>query len=125
MALSEHEQRLLDEMEQRLYQSEADVVQTPSGPRRQLNLRSVVLGILLGLVGVGVLILGVAMQQLWLGLVGFAAMMGGTVLAFTRGKDIDADLFAELDSEKRAGSAKESLSDRLEKRWDERMGGER
>lgn len=124
MALSEHEQRLLDEMEQRLYQSEADVVQTPSGQRRQLNLRSLVLGILLGLVGVGVLILGVSTQQLWLGLLGFVAMLGGTVLAFAPGKQAD-DPFSVLDSNERAKPAKESLSERLEKRWDERMEGER
>lgn len=33
MGLSEHEQRLLDEMERNLYKHEADIVNTSAGPR--------------------------------------------------------------------------------------------
>ena len=33
MGLSEHEQRLLDEMERNLYKHEADIVDTSGGPR--------------------------------------------------------------------------------------------
>lgn len=119
MGLSEREQQLLDEMERRLYQSEADVMQAGSGSVRRLNLRSVVLGILLGVVGVGVLIGGVAAQQLWLGLIGFATMLGGAVLAFTRSED-DEPVAAGTQPKRRAAD-RESFSERMERRWDQRM----
>lgn len=120
MGLSEREQQLLDEMERRLYQSEADVVRTPSGVKRAINFRSLVLGILLALVGVGVLIGGVAAQQLWLGLIGFAAMLGGAVLASMRADVTPEDVISGQSSKKADG-----LSERLNRRWDERMEGDR
>ncbi|XPP25423.1 MAG: DUF3040 domain-containing protein [Leucobacter sp.] len=120
MGLSEREQQLLDDMERRLYQSEADVMQTASGAKRRPNLRAVVLGILLGLLGVGVLIAGVAAQQLWLGLIGFAAMLGGAVLASTKGK-VES---GEIPTEARARQ-QESFGDRMNRRWNERLDGDR
>lgn len=120
MGLSEREQQLLDEMERRLYQSEADVVHTPSGVKRAINFRSLVLGIILALIGVGLLIGGVAAQQLWLGLIGFAAMLGGAVLASARGDITPEDV---ITAQQRASNG--GLSERLNKRWDERMDGER
>lgn len=123
MALSEHEQRLLDEMERRLYQSEADLLPAGTGVRRRLNYRSLVLGILLALVGVGVMVGGVAAQQLWLGLIGFAAMLGGVLLMFSKGSEVDT--VAEQDSGRQSKAQKESFSERMERRWDERMEGGR
>ena len=120
MALSEHEQRLLDEMERRLYQSEADLLPAASGVPRRLNYRSLVLGTLLALAGIGLLIGGAAIQLLWLGLIGFVAMLGGVLVMFSKRQEISAD---DLASDKRSqSSSKESLSDRMERRWDERMG---
>ena len=127
MALSEHEQRLLDEMERRFYQSEADVMPAASGPRPRLNYRSIVLGVLVTLLGIGVLIGGAAAQQLWLGLLGFVVMIAGVVLFFSR--RTDANEVAAEDQSKgstpAAGQGRESLSDRAERRWNERMEGER
>ena len=126
MALSEHEQRLLDEMERGFYRSEADVMQTKVGMRRRVNYRSLVLGAIVVLVGVGVLIGGVAAQQLWLGLVGFAAMLGGVMLMLSRGTDEPVDGAPVGGSGTGSGGApKESFSERMERRWDERMGGDR
>jgi len=121
MGLSEREQQLLDEMERRLYQSEADVVQAPIGGTKRFNLRSVVLGILVAIVGIGVLVAGVAAQQLWLGLIGFAAMLGGAVLAMMR---VDAAPNA-TGAPQRAAATKPSLSERMEQRWDQRLDGDR
>ncbi|MFT4232057.1 MAG: DUF3040 domain-containing protein [Leucobacter sp.] len=120
MALSEHEQRLLDEMERGFYQSEADVMQTVPASRRRVNYRSLVLGILVVLVGVGVLIGGVAVQQLWLGLIGFAVMLGGVLLMFSRGSEAETERLKE--SPAKGDAPRESLSERMERRWDERMG---
>lgn len=123
MALSEREQQLLDEMERRLYQSEADVVQTASA-RTRLNLRSLVLGILVVLAGVGALVAGAGLQMPWLGLLGFVVMLGGTLLAFSKR---ESEPKAAGGSSKTGSSARsgESLSERMNRRWEERMDGER
>ena len=128
MGLSEREQQLLDDMERRLYQSEADVMHAPAaGSGRRLNLRSLVLGIIVMLVGVGLLIAGVASQLLWLGLIGFAAMLGGAVLAFTKTEAAGVESAARptggVPSSNHAVG--ETLGDRLNRRWDQRMDGER
>lgn len=124
MGLSEHEQQLLDDMERRLYQSEADVMHAPEASTRRMNLRSLVLGILGVLIGVGVLIGGVASQQLWLGLIGFAVMLGGTVLAFTGSETITSSgASAQRTTAKTVN--RESFSERMSRRWDERMDGDR
>lgn len=125
MGLSEREQQLLDDMERRFYQSEADVMQTSGGAPRIWNMRALVLGIILSLLGIGVLIAGVAIQQLWLGLIGFAVMLAGVVLASTRGSG--GDEHAVRHSAKKGSPSKdsESLHERLNRRWDERMDGER
>lgn len=129
MALSEHEQRLLDEMERGLYQSEADVMQTVSGSRRRVNYRSLVLGIILALVGIGVLVGGVAAQQLWLGLIGFAAMLGGVLLMFAPGEADSVDALSgspgKPGNSRKEHTPRESFSERMERRWDERMEGDR
>lgn len=122
MALSEHEQRLLDEMERGFYRSEADVMQTASVHRARTNYRSLVLGIIVCIVGIGVLIGGVAAQQLWLGLIGFAVMLGGVLLVFARGSE--EELVSENPASPKRREARESLSERMERRWDERMEGE-
>ncbi|QIM18318.1 DUF3040 domain-containing protein [Leucobacter coleopterorum] len=123
MALSEHEQRLLDEMERGFYRSEADVMQTASVRRTRTNYRSLVLGTIVCIVGIGVLIGGVAAQQLWLGLIGFATMLGGVLLMFARGPDAEAT--DEEGSPMKKKEERESFSERMERRWDERMEGER
>ena len=122
MALSEREQQLLDDMERRLYQSEADVMQTAHASSR-LNLRSLVLGILVVIAGSGALIAGAGLQLFWLGLVGFAIMLGGTLLAFSK-RENDLESPAQGGTPK-AAKARESLNDRMNRRWEERMDGER
>ncbi len=129
MGLSEHEQQLLDDMERRLYQSEADVMQAPSGVKRTLNLRSLVLGIVLAIVGIGVLVGGVASQQLWIGLIGFGCMLGGVVLASSmhgvQGDDGGASVAGAKPGSSSAKGRREGLSERMSRRWDERMDGDR
>ncbi|MBK0421518.1 DUF3040 domain-containing protein [Leucobacter sp. CSA2] len=125
MALSEHEQRLLDEMERGFYQSEADVMQTATGARRRVNYRSLVLGIVVVVVGIGVLVGGVAAQQLWLGLIGFAVMIGGVTLMLSKGSTEEVVAGEHPGGPKPKAHARESFSERAERRWDERMEGER
>jgi len=124
MGLSEHEQQLLDDMERRLYQSEADVMHPSESSSRRISIRSLVLGILLVLVGIGVLIGGVAAQLLWVGLIGFAVMLAGTVFAFRR-SETQAPAENGTPRPSQASAPRESFSDRMNRRWDQRMDGER
>jgi DUF3040 family protein len=126
MPLSEQEQRLLEEMERNLYRNDADFVHAVGGVRgRRPNYRSIVLGVLLAVAGIGALIAGVALQLLIVGVIGFALMFGGVLLAITPGK---RGASAPAPAEPAAGASKAKRSgggfmDRLNDRWDRRQDG--
>jgi hypothetical protein len=90
MPLSEHEQRLLDQIERALYAEDPKFASTVRGGRlRKPTRRRRVQGVALFVVGLVMLVLGIAVQWTWLGgipvvsVVGFLAMLGGAVLAVT------------------------------------------
>ncbi|MFJ4252224.1 DUF3040 domain-containing protein [Microbacterium sp. NPDC090003] len=124
MPLSEQEQRLLDEMERHLLHNDADVVSAPSGDRA-LSYRNLVYGALLVLAGVGGLVAGVIVGDVWgivIGVVGFAAMLAGVMLAVTPvRRSAPAATPSEEPDTKRQDSA--SFMDRMNDRWDRRHEG--
>ncbi|WP_394555165.1 DUF3040 domain-containing protein [Agromyces sp. MMS24-JH15] len=123
MPLSEQEQRLLEEMERNLYRNDADFVAAVSG-RGRPNYRSIVLGILLGLVGVGGLIAGVALQMVVIGVVGFGLMFAGVLLAISPSRRGAAKPTAGDPTAKPARRASGGgFMDRLNERWDRRQEG--
>lgn len=81
MPLSEQEQRLLDEMERNLYQSDQDRVVRVAADGFQLDVRALVLGALGVVVGLVTLLVGVSTQLPWLGVIGFAVMFAGVLYA--------------------------------------------
>ena len=122
MPLSEQEQRLLDEMERHLLHNDADVVSAPTGDRA-LSYRILVYGALLLLAGVGGLIVGVVLGDVWgvvVGVVGFAAMLGGVMLAVTPVRR-PASAAPRERAPKPQGSA--SFMDHMNDRWDRRQDG--
>ncbi|WP_353809761.1 DUF3040 domain-containing protein [Agromyces sp. SYSU T00194] len=123
MPLSEQEQRLLEEMERSLYRNDADVMATGGGRRGRPNYRSVVLGVLLGVAGVGALIAGVATQLLFIGIIGFALMFLGVLLAISPSRKPTVDDLSDLDDARRAGrsSGSTGFMDRMNERWDRRQ----
>ena len=125
MPLSEQEQRLLEEMERNLYKNDADFVATVGGVGRgRPNYRSIVLGILLAVAGVGGLIAGVALQLLIVGVLGFALMFAGVLIAITPSKKSGpAPMPSEASASPRARSTGGSFMDRLNERWDRRQDG--
>ncbi len=127
MPLSEHEQRLLDEMERSLYQNDADFVAKVGGARVRPTYRAVVLGILLAVVGVGVLLTGVFIQAIVVGILGFALMLAGVLLAITpsRTKASRAKSGAGVADGPRARPVQSGFMDRLGERWDKRQQGDR
>ena len=81
MPLSEQEQRLLDEMERSLYHNDADDVTTVGARRGRPNYTAVVLGVLAGAIGLVLLVVGVIIRQPIVGILGFALMFVGALVA--------------------------------------------
>lgn len=76
MALSEHEQRVLAELEKQLMTEEPRLAQTMSAPApaEPLTVRELVLAGLGALVGLGAILAGVTLKSLPLGVAGFIAL---------------------------------------------------
>jgi predicted lipid-binding transport protein (Tim44 family) len=124
MPLSEQEQRLLEEMERNLYRNDADFVHAVGGVRgRRPNYRAIVLGVLLAVAGVGALIAGVALQQLFVGIIGFALMFAGVLIAITPGKRAVAAAPSEPSTTSKARRSGGGFMDRMNDRWDRRQEG--
>ena len=125
MPLSEQEQRLLEEMERSLYHNDAEFVASVGGTRLRPNYRSIVLGVLAGVVGIATLVAGVAVQQLWLGIVGFIIMFGGVLLAITPGRSARAARPSPSQSRRPAQArSQQGFMDKLNDRWDRRQDGQ-
>ncbi len=117
MPLSEHEQRLLEEMERSLYHNDADFVATVGKRGGRRNYRTVVIGLLVALLGVGVIIAGVALRQPLIGIVGFVVMFVGVLLALSsprRGAEVPT-------GGPSGATARPGFMDRLNERWDKRQ----
>lgn len=128
MPLSEHEQRLLEQMEKALYAED---------PKFATSLRSTgsgaahrgraVLGVLGFLGGMGLVLAGVATAVIALGVVGFAVMLAGAVLvysAFSRGTAVastEGEQQAAPQAPKQTGSG---FMGKMEDRWRRRADGD-
>jgi hypothetical protein len=123
MPLSEHEQRLLEEMERSLYQNDADFVAKVGGKRARPAYRSIVLGILLAVVGVAVLVAGVYFQQPVVGIVGFVVMFAGVLVAIAPGKRVAVEPGTAEPKGAKAHGAQAGFMDRMNDRWDKRNEG--
>ena len=123
MPLSEQEQRLLEEMERSLYQNDADFVATVNPNRGMTNYRTLVIGVLIGVVGVATLVAGVIVRQPLIGILGFAVMFGGVLLIFAppRKGSAEAPTATPTPPKTRGGSS--SFMSNLNERWDKRQDG--
>ncbi|MDD2858744.1 MAG: DUF3040 domain-containing protein [Candidatus Nanopelagicales bacterium] len=124
MPLSEHEQRLLEQMERALYAED---------PKFATSLRSssiarasrgrAALGVLIVFAGIALLITGMALQATPLGIAGFAVMLVGAVLVYSSFKrSTTASETAE--GVQKPASDKASFMNRVEDRWRRRQGDE-
>ena len=118
MPLSEQEQRLLEEMERSLYHNDADFVATVSNRSSRPNYRMIVIGIIIGVLGIGGIVTGVATRLPIVGVIGFVVMFVGVLLALTRSKGIGPADEARPASRNHAG-----FMDRMNERWDKRQEG--
>ncbi len=117
MPLSEHEQRLLDEMERNLYGRDADVVSTTLSGMPRPNYRAIVLGVIIALAGLGAVIGGVMSHIVLLGVAGFVVMFVGVLVAAKPG-----DQVASPQTTQKAKNST-SFMQRMEQRWDDRDEG--
>ncbi|MDQ4039498.1 MAG: DUF3040 domain-containing protein [Actinomycetota bacterium] len=82
MPLSEHEQKLLEQIERELINDDPKFASTVrSADGRVRARRRLVLAILLGVLGLGMLIGGAVTSSIWLGVLGFCVMFGGAAVA--------------------------------------------
>jgi VIT1/CCC1 family predicted Fe2+/Mn2+ transporter len=128
MPLSEHEQRLLDQIERALYAEDPKFASTVRGAKlRRPSRRRRFQGIALFAVGVAALVIGVVFSQLALAgipvvsVVGFLFMFFGVLVTLTtlRRGDQAAE---EVDEEgNRPGRSRSSFSQKMEERFRRRF----
>ncbi|WP_104111539.1 MULTISPECIES: DUF3040 domain-containing protein [unclassified Arthrobacter] len=121
MPLSEHEQRLLDQLEQQLHAEDPKFANAlSSSPARSMSTRNVVIGVLVMIVGLLILLGGVATQLIVVGVLGFLVMGAGVYFAVSKAKSSDAGPAASKDGVKSAAKQKSGFMSNLEEKWDER-----
>jgi hypothetical protein len=130
--LSEHEQHLLQQMEQALYAEDPKFASQMQGSIARARMRRrILVGVVAVLAGLALVVLGVVNAAVWLGAIGFALMIGGAVYAITPPKTraplgaVAADGTVRPSSasgKKRGRPAKsgQTFMQRLEDRWDRR-----
>ncbi|CEA07824.1 hypothetical protein BN1051_01147 [Arthrobacter saudimassiliensis] len=122
MALSEHEQRLLEQLEQQLHAEDPKFASSMAASSATgISTRRIVLGALVAVAGIAVLIFGVSLSMPWgiaVGILGFLVMGSGVYYATTKGKRVQAAVGGSR-REREASSPKGFMSN-LESRWDER-----
>ncbi|MHB1065367.1 MAG: DUF3040 domain-containing protein [Georgenia sp.] len=120
MPLSEYEQRMLQEMEQQLRSDDPRLASTLADKARP-DVRRLSVGVLLLLAGLGGLVGGVAAGQMWLGVLGFLAMLAGVMVAISRPRGsgkVRAGGRPTPEPGRPAGGA--GFMQRQEQRWDRR-----
>ncbi|KPC61728.1 DUF3040 domain-containing protein [Streptomyces chattanoogensis] len=128
MPLSEHEQRMLEQMERALYAEDPKFATALEGSGLRTYTRRRVYQAAAGfLVGIGLLMAGVMIpDQIWISLVGFVVMLGCAVLAVTGWRkapkpgDRPAAQGAAGGPAGRQPRQKRSMMNRIEDRWQRR-----
>jgi hypothetical protein len=123
MPLSEHEQKLLEQLEKQLHEDDPKFANSMgSDPGRSWSTRHVVIGVLGALAGVFLLLVGVTLQSIFVGVLGFIVMGGGVYFATMRSSSAAKD--GAKGSAGKPGKPRSSFMSNLEERWDERRRGE-
>ncbi|OBJ73546.1 DUF3040 domain-containing protein [Mycobacterium sp. 1274756.6] len=132
MPLSDHEQRMLDQIESALYAEDPKFASSVRGVRlRTPSTRRRLQGAGLFVVGLALLVSGVAFSATMLGgfpilsVVGFVIMFGGVVFAITGSADHAAAAASETEAgpgqQRRAKGAGSSFASRMEDRFRRRF----
>lgn len=124
MPLSEHEQRMLEQMERALYAEDPKFATALEGNGLRTYTRRRVYQAVGGfLVGIALLMAGMVAQQIWISVVGFLVMLGCAVLAVTgwrKAPKPGEQPAAGASHARDQGRPKRSVMDRIEERWQRR-----
>jgi Flp pilus assembly protein TadB len=126
--LSDNEQRLLEQMERALYAEDPKFASAMRGANRKPGMiRRLVIGCAGIVVGLVVLVLGVAQKQVLLGVLGFVCMLAGTAYAVSSQRRsgpvgvVGATGTVRSTGSRRRNRRTGSFMQRLEQRWDRRQ----
>ncbi|MFD4278624.1 DUF3040 domain-containing protein [Streptomyces cyaneofuscatus] len=128
MPLSEHEQRMLEQMERALYAEDPKFATALEGSGLRTYTRKRVYQAVAGfLVGIALLMAGMVAQQIWISVVGFLVMLGCAVLAVTGwrkapkpGEQQPAAADGGHGGSRRRPRQRRSVMNRIEQRWQRR-----
>jgi predicted lipid-binding transport protein (Tim44 family) len=123
MPLSEHEQRLLAQMEQALYAEDPKFATSLRAARGRGSRGKAAGGVLAVLAGLGLVLAGVATTMAALGVAGFLVMLLGAVLVYSAFGAAPAAVSATDEVPTAPTAAKPARSDfmtRMEERWRKR-----
>ncbi|MCD9900433.1 DUF3040 domain-containing protein [Streptomyces cyaneofuscatus] len=128
MPLSEHEQRMLEQMERALYAEDPKFATALEGSGLRTYTRKRVYQAVAGfLVGIALLMAGMVAQQIWISVVGFLVMLGCAVLAVTGwrkapkpGEQQQAAADGGDGGSRRRPRQRRSVMNRIEQRWQRR-----
>lgn len=124
MPLSEHEQRLLEQMEKALYAEDPKFATSlRSAPGARAARGRAALGVLALLGGIGLLIAGVATTLIVIGVLGFVVMLVGSVMIYSSFQVRPVDEAAPTSPSGPAPRKSPGFMDRLEDRWRRRAEG--
>lgn len=130
MPLSDHEQKLLAQMEQALYAEDPKFATTLTGRQRGVgSVSRALVAVASVAVGLTLIIVGISIDQLWVSVIGFVVMFGGVVFAVAApaSRTVPADTPTKGGSRgARSGPsprAKSSFVQRMEERWERRADG--
>ncbi|MEO9138081.1 MAG: DUF3040 domain-containing protein [Jatrophihabitans sp.] len=127
MPLSEHEQNLLDQIEQALYAEDPKFAATVRSARsRSRTRRAVILSVLGVIAGLALVLVGLVSQIIALSVVGFVLVVGSAAYAATaiRGTDVNATpdtVEGASRAPKQSGNSglRNRMEDRLRRRFEE------
>ncbi|MEU1086593.1 DUF3040 domain-containing protein [Streptomyces sp. NPDC005576] len=124
MPLSEHEQRMLEQMERALYAEDPKFATALEGSGLRTYTRRRVYQAVAGfLVGIALLMAGMVAKQIWISVVGFLVMLGCAVLAVTgwrRAPKPGEQPQRGTPAAARGPRQRRSVMNRIEQRWQRR-----
>jgi Protein of unknown function (DUF3040) len=115
MSLSDHEKRMLQEMEAALLTEDPRLFSALSGEARPIRRNSVLLGLGLMLLGVAVLFGGLIAKITPVGVLGFIIALAGVIALLSSLSSI-----SQRTPGAKGARRKNALGSRLEQRWEER-----
>ena len=113
MSLSDREKQVLEQLERDLYATDAKFANRISSPK---SVKALVGGATLCLIGISIIVFAVIVQVFWFGLLGFATLLAGLVLA-------SSNWMSQSDTQAPSQkSEKPQRSNFFQERWDKRQG---